>query len=342
MKVVHAAAHRLHEPRFFLVRGRPAQRSAEQPGRADLLLAGVRALGLEPREPAAHGPAPRAAIHDARYLDFLENAWRLWRALPDAGDEVVANVHPVGEPGGYPDSIVGRAGLHMADTACPIGEHSFAAACAAADSAVEAALLVREGERAAYALCRPPGHHAYADRAGGFCYLNNSAIAAQVLRARHGRVAIVDVDVHHGNGTQGIFWRRADVLTVSLHADPAAYYPFHNGYAAEIGAGDGRGFNINLPLPVGTGDEAYLRALDGALARVRAYAPGALVVALGLDGFERDPLKGMAITTAGFARIGAALARLGLPTVLVQEGGYLAPELGDNLASALGGFLGAA
>jgi acetoin utilization deacetylase AcuC-like enzyme len=342
MKVVHAAAHRLHEPRFFLVRGRPAQRSAEQPARADLLLAGVHALGLEPREPAAHGPAPRAAIHDARYLDFLENAWRLWRALPDAGDEVVANIHPVGEPGGYPDSIVGRAGLHMADTACPIGEHSFAAACAAADSAVEAALLVREGERAAYALCRPPGHHAYADRAGGFCYLNNSAIAAQVLRARHGRVAIVDVDVHHGNGTQGIFWRRADVLTVSLHADPAAYYPFHNGYAAEIGAGDGRGFNINLPLPVGTGDEAYLRALDGALARVRAYAPGALVVALGLDGFQGDPLKGMAITTAGFARIGAALARLGLPTVLVQEGGYLAPELGDNLASALGGFLAAA
>jgi acetoin utilization deacetylase AcuC-like enzyme len=342
MKVVYAAGHRDHDPRFFLVRGKPATRSAEQPARADLLLAGVHALGIAPIAPDDHGAGPRAAVHDPRYLDFLEHAWTLWRRLPDAGDEVVANVHPVGAPGGYPESIVGRAGLHMADTACPIGEHSFRAACAAANSAAHAALLVREGERAAYALCRPPGHHAYGDRAGGFCYLNNAAIAAQLLRARHARVAIVDVDVHHGNGTQGIFWRRRDVLTVSLHADPSTYYPFLNGYAAETGEGDGAGFNLNLPLPMGTGDVAYLHALDTALARVRDFAPGAVVVALGLDGFVGDPLKGMAITTDGFARIGAALARLGLPTVLVQEGGYMAPELGANLASALRGFMAAA
>jgi acetoin utilization deacetylase AcuC-like enzyme len=341
MRVVYAPAHRAHDPRFFLVRGQPAARSAEQPERADALLAGVARLGLTPIAPEDHGAAPRAAVHDARYLAFLAEAWEAWTALPGAGPEVVANVHPSGQQAGYPRAIVGRAGWHMADTACPIGAGTWAAASAAANSAAHAALLVREGARAAYALCRPPGHHAHADRAAGFCFLNNAAIAAQMLRARHDRVAIVDIDVHHGNGTQDIFWRRGDVLTVSLHADPAEYYPFFNGYADETGAGPGAGANLNLPLPIGTDDATYLRALDVALARVRAFAPGALVVALGLDGFVGDPLRGMALTAAGFARIGAALARLGLPTVLVQEGGYLAPELGDNLAAILGGFLAA-
>ena len=342
MKLVHAPEHRGHDPRFFLVRGRPALRSAEQPERADMLLAGARRLGLDCVEPADHGHFPRAAVHDPRYLAFLATAWERWQALPDAGPEVVANIHPVGPPGGYPEAIVGQAGLHMADTACPIGPQTWHAACAAANSAAHAAALVMEGERAAYALCRPPGHHAHAAQAAGFCFLNNAAIAAQALRARHARVAIIDVDVHHGNGTQDIFWRRDDVLTVSLHADPAHYYPFFNGYAAERGAGPGEGFNVNLPLPLGTGDEAYMAALEIALDAVRSFAPGALVVALGLDAFAGDPLRGMALDTACFARIGAALARLDLPTVLVQEGGYLAPELGDNLASALGGFLGAA
>jgi acetoin utilization deacetylase AcuC-like enzyme len=208
----------------------------------------------------------------------------------------------------------------------------------AAHTACQAAQWVADGERAAYALCRPPGHHAYADRAGGFCFLNNSAIAAQFLLPRFGRVAILDVDVHHGNGTQGIFYRRADVLTVSLHADPRNFYPFFVGYAHERGDGDGLGYNINLPLPIGTGDDGYITALRGAARQLQAFAPGALVVALGLDAFERDPLKGLAITTPGFAAIGAEIARLGLPTVFVQEGGYLSEELGQNLASTLAGF----
>ena len=174
--------------------------------------------------------------------------------------------------------------------------------------------------------------------AGGFCYLNNSAIAAQELRSQHGRVAIIDVDVHHGNGTQGIFYRRRDVLTVSLHADPQRFYPFFWGYAHERGEGEGLGCNFNLPLPRGTGDDDYLVALNRGLDRVRAFRPGAVVVALGLDAFEGDPLAGFAITTAGFARIAKAIADLGLPTVLVQEGGYLCDELGPNLASFLSGF----
>ncbi len=338
MKVVHSAAHAGHDPRFFLVRGRPAARSAEQPERAERLLAACRAMGLAIVAPPDSGPASRAAVHAPAYLDVLATAHARWRELADAGDEVVANVHPMFETTTTPESIVGRAGIHMADAACPIGPRTWEAACAAADCAVHATRLVLGGERAAYALCRPPGHHATADKASGFCFLNNAAIAAQVLREAHARVAVVDVDVHHGNGTQSIFWRRADVFTVSLHADPRNYYPFFVGYAHERGEGAGKGFNLNLPLPHGTGDEAYLAALDRAIAELRAFAPGALVVALGLDAHEGDPLRGLAITTAGFGAIAARLAALGLPTVLVQEGGYLAPALGDNLASFLRGF----
>jgi acetoin utilization deacetylase AcuC-like enzyme len=211
-----------------------------------------------------------------------------------------------------------------------------------ANVATHAAQLVLQGERSAYALCRPPGHHAYADRANGFCYLNNTAVAAQQLRAAHDRVAILDIDVHHGNGTQGIFYRRADVLTISLHGDPRNFTPFFTGYAHERGEGAGLGYNINKPLALGTDIDGYLPALRDACESIRAFAPGALVVALGLDTHERDPYKGMKITTPGFAQLLAEIARLGLPTVLVQEGGYLSDDLGPNLASALRGFAGAA
>jgi acetoin utilization deacetylase AcuC-like enzyme len=195
-----------------------------------------------------------------------------------------------------------------------------------------------DGEDAAYGLCRPPGHHAYHDLAGGFCFLNNSAIAAAHLRLRHERVAILDVDVHHGNGTQGIFYERGDVLTVSIHADPQSFYPFVWGYAHERGAGAGLGANLNIPLPIGTGDDGYIEALGAARKMIEAFAPGALVVALGLDASEHDPLAGLAVTTEGFRRIGAAIARLKLPTAFVQEGGYLSDILGTNLTAVLAGF----
>ena len=197
---------------------------------------------------------------------------------------------------------------------------------------------VLAGDPVAYALCRPPGHHAFADMAGGFCFLNNSAIAAERLRSVHPRIAILDVDVHHGNGTQAIFYRRADVMTVSVHVDPRHYYPFFWGHAEERGEGEGEGFNVNVPLPLGTGDDDWLAALARTLPLLEAHAPGALVVALGLDAYKDDPLQGMNISTAGFARIAACIAELGLPTVLVQEGGYPQPQLGANLASFLGGF----
>ena len=209
---------------------------------------------------------------------------------------------------------------------------------ASAASAVHAAALVLDSRDAAYALCRPPGHHAYADMAGGFCYLNNSAIAAQYLRRQADRVAIIDIDVHHGNGTQAIFYDRADIYTASIHADPANFYPFFWGHADEAGIGDGAGFNRNIPLPLGSDDRAYLRALSEVIDGARKTRPDMLVVALGLDASKADPLAGLQVTTEGFTEAGRLLGQMRLPTVLVQEGGYPSVELGVNLAAVLEGF----
>ncbi|MBR0693917.1 histone deacetylase family protein [Bradyrhizobium lablabi] len=337
MKAVYSELHRSHDPQFFLVRG-VVKRTTEQPERADRLLAGLRTGNHALVAPTAFGQGPRARVHSPEYLSFLAEAWDAWSALGDAGPEMIANVHPVRNPGTYPTHIVGRLGWHTVDTGCPIGPGTWAAACVATDVATTAAQMVLDGEDAVYALCRPPGHHAYRDLAGGFCFLNNSAIAAEHLRQRHERVAILDVDVHHGNGTQGIFYERRDVFTVSIHADPSFFYPYVWGYAHERGAGAGLGANLNIPLPKGTGDDGYMHALATATEAIHAFAPGALVVAFGLDASEHDPLAGLAVTTEGFRRIGAALARIGLPTVLVQEGGYLSDILGANLAAGLSGF----
>jgi acetoin utilization deacetylase AcuC-like enzyme len=338
MKAVFDPRQLAHDPQFFLSSGAP-QPCPEKPARADALLAATRRMGLETVMPADHGEEPIRAIHPERYLTFLRGIFPRWQRIGGASAEVIPNIHPDRRDVGYPASAVGQAGYHMTDTSCPIGAATWDAAYASAQTALHAAGLVRGGARAAYALCRPPGHHAFAESAGGFCYLNNSAIAAEYLTAQGARVAILDVDLHHGNGTQGIFYARGDVLTVSIHADPVRYYPFFWGYSDETGDGAGKDANLNLPLQRGTGDDGFLEALDAALDRVAAFAPTALVLALGLDAFEGDPFAGLAVTTSGFARIGAAIAGFGLPTVIVQEGGYLCPELGDNLEAVLRQFL---
>ena len=303
----------------------------------------AQACGLHAVTPEDFGAAPRAAIHTPEYLHFLATVWERWQHLPGASEEVLPNVHPFpGQPFTYPDSLVGQVGYHLGDMACSVGRFTWEAATWSAHCATHGAELLLAGERAAYALCRPPGHHAYADRANGFTYLNNAAIAAQHLRQRHDRVAILDIDVHHGNGTQGIFWRRRDVLTVSLHGDPHFCTPFFTGHAHERGEGDGLGFNLNLPLAKGSDDATYRRALATALDQIRHFAPGALVVSLGLDAHEHDPYQALAVSTEGFATLLGDIARLGLPTLLVQEGGYLSDDLGPNLQSALRGFLAAA
>jgi len=337
VKAFYADEQKRHDPKAFLSSGAPKP-NPEQPERVERLMAGARAAGCTVERPRNYGLSPIAAVHSPEYIAFLQNIYPRWRRIEGASEEVIPNIHPIARGGSYPASAVGQAGYHMADTSCPISADTWESACWSAWTATAAAEAVMSGAPAAYALCRPPGHHAFTDVAGGFCFINNSAVAAQHLRRQAARVAILDVDLHHGNGTQGVFYRRSDVLTVSVHADPVRFYPFFWGHADERGDGAGLGYNLNLPLPRKTGDEGFLEALAAGVRRIAAFAPDALVVALGLDAFEGDPFGGLSVSTPGFARIGEAIARLKLPTVIVQEGGYLCPALGDNLTSFLGGF----
>lgn len=327
-----------HYPEHFLVNG-VMEQNPERPERIDRLRAGADKAGCVIAAPRDHGMGPIAAVHTPAYLQFFERAHERWARIAGATEAVIPNIHPPHRDCGYPESVVAQAGFHMADASCPIVAETWNSALWSAWSAVEAAEAVFGGEDAAYALCRPPGHHAGADLAGGFCYLNNSAIAARRLQTRFPRVAILDVDLHHGNGTQDIFYRDPSVLTVSIHADPVRFYPFFWGYAQERGEGAGRDYNLNLPLARGASDDQFLAALAAALDRIAAFTPDALVIALGLDAFEGDPFGGLSVTTGGYGRIADVIARrLRVPSVLVQEGGYLCDELGDNLTAFLNAF----
>ena len=337
MKVVFAPQQLGHSPTSFVSSGATAA-NPERPERADCLLQAALSCGLEAIVPEDYGDGVLAAVHTQQYLTFLQNIHTRWSRIADASEYVVPNVHPISRSDGYPKSAVGQVGFHVYDGACPISAETWSSARWSAMTAVHAARQILSGDKACYALSRPPGHHASQDLAGGFCYLNNGAVAAQELRSEFQRVAIIDVDVHHGNGTQRIFYEREDVLTISLHTNPERFYPFFWGYADEVGDGLGEGFNINRPLARGTGDSDYLNALEDVLLEVSNFSPDAVVIALGLDAHEDDLFRGMSITTKGFADIGKVLGGLGLPTVIVQEGGYLSDALGNNLASFLSGF----
>jgi len=317
MKAYLDARQGAHDPKYAMANGAQIP-NREVPARIGILRAGAEAAGAAFADPPDHGLGPIAAIHTAEYIAFLRTIHARWQRMEGAGAEVIPNVHPARRTDGYPKSAVGQAGWHQADTAW-----------GAAD--------VADGARAVYALCRPPGHHAFSDLAGGFCFLNNSAIAAEALRARGLRAAILDVDVHHGNGTQGIFYARGDVLTASIHADPARFYPFFWGHAQERGEGAGLGANLNLPLARGTDDAGFMDALRMALDRIDAFGADVIVVALGLDAHEADPFNGLAVTTDGFRAMATAIAGLGRPLLLVQEGGYVSDALGDNLTAFLTG-----
>jgi acetoin utilization deacetylase AcuC-like enzyme len=341
MKAFAHPAEAGHDPRFFLMRGR-LRPNFEVPARAAALAAGLARLSLVPETPPEAPRAALTAVHDAAYLDFLRDAPAAWAALPEPGPEIVANVHPTPEMlaqgARQPEGLVGATGWFTADTACPIGPGTYDAAISAAACALAAAKEAAAG-RSAYALCRPPGHHAYAARAGGHCYVNNAAIAAQALRdAGAARVAVLDIDSHHGNGTQGIFWTRGDVLTVSIHGDPNRYYPWFVGHAGERGAGAGEGANINLPLAQGAGDTEWLAAIGIGLDAIRAFGAEALVVSLGFDASEHEPLGFLRVTADGFARAAAAIATARLPAALIQEGGYNVEVIGGLLERFLGAW----
>ncbi len=338
MKCVFNDEQNRHYPKTYLVNG-VREPNPESPERVELLLEGALAAGMIQVEPASYGMETIQKVHPERYLTFLEHAASRWSHIEGAADEVTPNIHPTDRDGEYPKSVVAQAGFHMADASCPISSDTWQCALWSSWSALHATELVLAGEPACYALSRPPGHHAGPELAGGFCYLNNTAIAAERLRENFDRVAILDVDLHHGNGTQMAFYDRADVLTVSLHADPERFYPFFWGYASETGEGVGEGYNFNFPLPRGTQDAIYLETLERALEVIEQFKPQALVIALGLDAYEGDPIAGLAISTEGFSSIGSKISgKLVLPTVIVQEGGYLCPQLGKNLTSFMQGF----
>jgi acetoin utilization deacetylase AcuC-like enzyme len=345
MKVILPPGHARHDPDAVIGSAIGDRPYFERPARIDALLRAVQSAGLQVVAPKDHGLHPIAAIHPPDYTEFLTGAYDAWRASPGRGDDLVVRPHSfaVRPLHRRPTHITGLAGWYLAGQGAPILQHSWAAALASAHAAVDAADLVLGGAGEAYALARPPGHHAHADLAGGFCFLNNAAVAAQrLLDGGVARVGLIDIDVHHGNGTQAIFYDREDVHFVSVHGDPAGLYPFYAGYADEGGEGRGAGYTLNLPLPSGTGDAPWLDAIDRGLDALRhGGAVEVLVVSLGLDAQQGDPTANLAVTEEGFLAAGRRLGAFGLPTVLVQEGGYRIDRLETNLGAFLDGFLGA-
>jgi acetoin utilization deacetylase AcuC-like enzyme len=339
MKVIYPPGHRLHAPTTQFVDGSPGP-YPEVPERVDRILDALSSHdGFEMLSP---GPQPEehlARVHDPGFLQFLRGAYEAWQVT-----------HPFDNPGLIPDTfavrqlhtrpanVLWQAGYYCFETQTPILSGTYEAAVRAAWCALAGAEALLKGDRCAYALCRPPGHHAGPDLYGGYCYLNNAAIAASML-ADHGRVAILDIDFHHGNGTQQIFYEREDVTFLSIHADPDRKYPYFSGRADETGAGQGLGHNRNLPLGLGIDLDGYLAVLEDAMGGVRSGRPDFLVVSLGTDICEEDLLGDFCLPREGFREIGRRLSAIDLPNLFVQEGGYSLESMGDCVSGALCGFL---
>ncbi|MCD0502033.1 histone deacetylase family protein [Bordetella petrii] len=349
MKAYFSEDQLLHEPQQFMRLGRLCA-PTDTPARAETLCALLATRGITVTAPPDYGRAPLHGVHSPDYLDFLEHAHMRWLDLRanglNPGCEVLPNLAPYysgqaeqPERGPCPSpSVVAQAGYYLGDLSCPIGPHTWRSALRSTHSAVAAADWVAQHQGVAYALCRPSGHHAHRDRASGFCYLNSSAAAAQHLLQTYDRVAVLDVDAHHGDGTQQIFYQRPDVMTLSLHADPAGYYPFYTGYAHERGYGSGHGYNLNFPLAHGADNTVFLAALDLALEALRDYRPRALVLPLGFDTYKDDPISVLSLDLDAYRHIGERVNGLGLPTVVVQEGGYLVDAIGPALDAFLQGM----
>jgi acetoin utilization deacetylase AcuC-like enzyme len=307
----------------------------ETPARAESILRAI----AETEPPEDRGEGPILAVHSADYVDFLKSAHALWRAAGRDGDPIPYAWPVVGRRRLRLERIDALLGRFSFDATTPIAEGTWEAVYWNAQTAIAAADAVLAGERAAFALCRPPGHHAGRDYLGGYCHLNTAAIAAQAaIDGGIQRVAILDIDYHHGNGTQDIFWERPDVFYASIHADPANDYPFFWGHADEIGGGSGEGATLNLPLPQGTGLHDFRAAQLQAIEAIRSLNPGLLVISFGADTFEGDPISYFRLSTEDYRMLASDISDAGLPTVIVQEGGYATGALGANVASFLSGF----
>jgi acetoin utilization deacetylase AcuC-like enzyme len=344
VKVVYTPGHIGHEMMTAIEWGVTVG-SFETPMRAELIRA---ALAADPRftitAQTEHGRPPIDAVHDPGLVNFLERAWRDFQhvrpqreVFPDSFLHPALREHMGAAP--EPTNVEAALGYWSFETMTPISEHSYDAARGSVDVALTALDLVTGGERIAYGLCRPPGHHAPRAAYGGYCFFNNAAVVAHAHAAATGtHVTVLDVDYHHGNGTQQIFYEREDVQYVSLHGDPHRAYPYFTGHADEIGAGLGRNHNLNVALPAKTDDDAYLAHIQRALDAIEAHKPSLVVVSLGVDTYRLDPIADFALTTEGFARIGRAVAQLDVPFVVLQEGGYHLGDLAANVTAWLTGL----
>ncbi|WFF42164.1 histone deacetylase family protein [Salinicola endophyticus] len=340
MLTFHTADTQLRHPRSELHGGQLVT-PFECPERVEIILARIRAAALgEVRDPERRGLAGVLEIHDAAYVEFLENLWDNWQAEGHGG-EPIPSIWPARTLRGdrIPDNLEGRLGYYALAAETSVCAGTFRAALASKDIALAATDQVLAHGGGAFGLCRPPGHHAARDQFGGYCFFNNAAIAAQHARD-HGvaRVAILDVDFHHGNGTQEIFYTRDDVLFASIHGDPALEFPYYLGYADETGSGRGAGFTLNYPLPPGTGYPRWRQALEDALARIQTFGAELLIVSLGVDTFAQDPISSFTLESDDFSDYGGLLKRTGLPTVFLLEGGYAVEEIGVNVVNVLSGF----
>jgi acetoin utilization deacetylase AcuC-like enzyme len=349
MRVVYDPSHVLHDPATEVQYG-VVMPMFEVAARVESIRAALLADDeFSFADPADHGLGPVTAVHHEGLVRFLAEAWSLWRTHGGGGsmppqfmpDTVL---HPAMREGmgeaPEPSGAIGRIGYWCWETMTPLVAGSYRAARAAVDVALTAADLLMAGDAAVYGLARPPGHHCPRSAFGGYGLFNYSAAASAYLADRVGRVAVLDVDYHHGNGTQQIFYHRADVLYVSLHADPDRAFPYFIGWADENGAGPGEGFTLNLPLPAGCTNDHYLAALETALKRIAEHDAAALVVSLGLDTYGQDPIADFALSTDVYHEVGRRVAGLGLPTLVLQEGGYFVPKLGANARTWLRGLLG--
>lgn len=348
VKVLYSLRHRHHHPeREF--ENAAFQEPHEHPQRAEIIraaLAGDSAFAL--LAPDDWGTGPIEAVHDPGLVKFLEEAWSEFQTAYGPTHDVVPDVFAMSGlrdgmgPGPEPEAIGARLGWWCFETTTPLTHGTYDAARSAVDVALSTWGHVEAGERAAYGLCRPPGHHATRSLYGGYCFFNNAAVVAERIVSTTGsKVAIIDVDYHHGNGTQQIFYERPEVMFASLHGDPARAYPYHTGYADEIGAGAGRGYTLNLPLPERLDDAGYLESLGRIIDAVDVFDPAVIVVSLGVDTYFEDPISDLGLTTDGMFRSGAAIAALDRPTVVLQEGGYADEALGENVRLWLRGLMGA-
>jgi len=340
MKVVYSEDHRLHFPQGELYGGEFVT-PFERPSRVEYILRELKRRKMDdPMAPAKLDMKPVAKVHDKGFLDFLQNAWREWTEAGFRGEIIPTGFAARGMRQKKPNHIDGKVGYYILSMETCITAGTWEAAVSSAAVAQTAQKLVAGGARSAFALCRPPGHHAHHDMYGGYCFLNNAAIAAQGFRDQGAtRVAILDVDFHHGNGTQDIFYARDDVLFCSLHGQPEDAFPYFLGYKDEKGTGKGEGFNINYPMPPGAKYDVWGKALSAALGQIKRYKPDALVVSLGVDTFKDDPISFFKLTSEDFRTYGGAIAKAKLPTLFVMEGGYAVEAIGINTVNVLDGFL---